>query len=208
MEKFGATVGLETHINQLILAELDLRKIAAWKQLANQLAQDFELGFWDRPYPQETLEQMALIKQAMNQQPLDNLEFEDIQWTPALLQQVDNSMFQRGTGRWTYFARERSTGNLAGFTEIFWLPGKPEIAQQGDTGVLEKYRNRGLGRLLKAVMLEKVLAEKPQVKFVRTTNADLNAPMLKINQELGFHPYRSTRVWQVETEKVLAQENS
>jgi hypothetical protein len=42
------------------------------------------------------------------------------------------------------------------------------------------------------------------VKRVRTGNADSNAEMLRINEELGFKPYQSQTFWQVETDKVLA----
>jgi hypothetical protein len=60
-----------------------------------------------------------------------------------------------------------------------------------------------LGRWLKAAMLDKVLKERPQVKYVRTGNADSNAAMLKINTELGFKPYTADAIWQVELQKVL-----
>ena len=70
------------------------------------------------------------------------------------------------------------------------------------TGVFPKYRNKGLGRWLKAVMLERILEKRPKAKYVRTANADMNAPMLKINNELGFKPYIAECVWQVETDKV------
>jgi len=71
------------------------------------------------------------------------------------------------------------------------------------TGVFPQYRNKGLGRWLKAAMLDKVLKERPQVKYVRAGNADSNAVMLKINTALGFKPYTADALWQVELQKVL-----
>ena len=100
------------------------------------------------------------------------------------------------------------TEKFAGYTEVVWNPNRPEIISQGMTGVFPDYRNKGLGRWLKAVMLDRILTRRPQAKFVRTENADMNAPMMKINTELGFKPYIAESIWQVETEvvsKYLAQ---
>lgn len=65
------------------------------------------------------------------------------------------------------------------------------------------YRGNGLGRWLKAAMLDKMLNLHPEIKYVRTQNADTNAAMLRINNELGFKPYMSSILWQMEISQVL-----
>jgi len=85
---------------------------------------------------------------------------------------------------------------------VVWNPNRPDVIGQGITGVFPQYRNKGLGRWLKAEMLDKILKERSQAKFVRTGNADMNVPMMKINTELGFRPYIGECIWQVHTDKV------
>jgi GNAT superfamily N-acetyltransferase len=111
-------------------------------------------------------------------------------------------MVRRKVERWTLFAREKATGKIAGYTEVYWNPERPENLSQADTAVFEEYQGRGLGRWLKAAMIDKVLRERPQVKRIRTGNADSNAAMLKINTEMGFKPYKSWKNWQIELDKV------
>ena len=123
--------------------------------------------------------------------------------TTEQLRQMEKNIFARGNQRWTFFVTQRATGKFAGYTDTIWNPNRPEILGQIMTGVFPQYRNKGLGRLLKAAMLDKVLKERPQVKYVRTGNADSNAAMLKINTELGFKPYTADAIWQVELQKVL-----
>jgi mycothiol synthase len=140
----------------------------------------------------------------MNQAPRDRLDVEDDHITPEKLRQVEELILAMGTERWTMYVREKTTGELAGFTEVFWNPNRKHLVEQGDTGAFSQYRNLGLGRWLKAAMLEKIIQERPAVDLVRTDNTDSNAAMLRINHELGFKPYLSECWSQVETEKVLA----
>jgi hypothetical protein len=57
-----------------------------------------------------------------------------------------------------------------------------------------------LGKWLKAAMLERLHRERPDVRVVRTGNADTNAAMLAINEALGFAVAREAIVWQVATD--------
>ena len=204
MRRLGAEKGLETHINQLALAELNHSLVRQWLERAPERASDFILGFWSGPYPEDQLEAVARLIEVMNQAPRDRLDVEDDHVTPEKLRQVEELIRAMGTERWTMYVREKTTGELAGFTEVSWNPNRGHLVEQGGMGVFPQYRNLGLGRWLKAAMLEKIIQERPAVKLVRTDNADSNAAMLRINHELGFKPYMSECWWQMETEKVLA----
>jgi mycothiol synthase len=204
MERIGAQVGLETHTNQLDLRDLDRDLLPLWQERAKERAVGYELVLWENGYPDDVLEQLVAVWESMNRAPRGTLQMEDFHWTVHHIRDFAASDRKRGNEVWSIAARERATGNLAGFTEVTWHPNRPEIVHQRGTGVLSQYQNLGLGRWMKAAMLEKILRERPQVRRVRTGNADSNAPMLKINRELGFKPYVSNSIWQVELPQVEA----
>jgi mycothiol synthase len=200
-ERLGASRGVETHTNQLELAELDKTLLETWMTNAKTSAKEFELGFWVG-YPEEEITAVATMLEVMNTAPRDNLDIEDWKVTPEMLRQFDAYNKAQGVEFWMMYGRHQPSGELAGYTQTYWDPENPENLRQGDTGVLPKYRGHGLGRWLKAAMLQKVLAERPIVKRIRTGNADSNAPMLAINHALGFKPYIAETVWQIEIQKI------
>jgi mycothiol synthase len=203
MTRIGARVGLETHVNQLDVARVDPDLLREWQERSHDRAAAFELGLWEGPYPEGDIEGIVALKKAMNLAPRGDLDVEDFDLTAEHLRQVEESHAARGIQRWSMYVRDTASGELAGYTEVWWNPDEPSILRQEDTAVWPTYRNLGLGRWLKAAMLEKALRECPSVRYVRTDNADTNAPMLKINEEMGFKPYLSNSVWQVELSGVL-----
>jgi mycothiol synthase len=202
MQRLGAKRGLENHTNQLKISELNRDLVTRWQTQAQERASGFELGTWVGVYPEEDMNDIVELFRVMNSAPHDNLEIQDFNYTAEQLRQREKSNMARGAETWTMYVREKATSKFAGFTEVVWHPNRPEILNQGGTGVFPQYRNHGLGRWLKAAMLDKILRDRPQVKYIRTDNADSNAPMLKINEQLGFKPYISRCVWQIEVAKV------
>ena len=196
VKRFGAEAGLAAHTNQLVLASVDRDMLTAWNARATRLG-DFELLVWEGAYPEEYLDAMVHMHRVMNSQPFDDLEVEDFQVSAEQLRKQEQFHAARNHSQWTMVARHLPTGDLAGFTDVLFDPENPENLQQGNTGVDPRYRGHGLGKWLKAAMLEKVFAERPMVRHIRTGNADSNEAMLAINRRLGFERYIAQTVWQL-----------
>lgn len=208
LEHVGATVGLAQHTNELELSEVDRTLMQRWQERASERAAGFEMGVWEGPpYPESEIETVAKMQDAMNTVPMDDLDIEHFHFSTDQVREMDAAAEARGMRRWTIYVRERSSGNIAGYTEIEWRESQPEIAFQGLTAVFPEYRNLGLGRWLKAAMIEKVLTEQPAIKRVITGNADSNAAMLSINNEMGFKSKAAAILWQLDLERAVEHLN-
>lgn len=193
----GAEMSLENRINRLDLGSFDKTLLASWIAAGREKAKGFSLGFWIDTLPEEELDAIAELFETMNRAPRGSLQVEDHKVTAAQLREGLRHLAAGKWSRWVLYSREDATARFAGFTDVFWHPGRPTLLHQGNTGVLPEYRGHGLGRWLKATMLDRVLRERPMVRLVETGNADSNAPMLKINTELGFRLHAVHRVWQL-----------
>lgn len=202
LERIGAQAALEGHVNELRLADVDRDLMRSWIEAAKEQANGFELKWWENGYPEDRLEEVSILYDAFNTQPMGDLEVEDFHYSAEQMRAIDERRKAQGIVGWTAYVEEQSTGTIAGYTELFIREKQPQKAEQGITAVKPEFRNRGLGRWLKAAMVEKVFTASPATETISTGNANVNAPMLKINNEMGFRPAVAETVWQVPLEQV------
>lgn len=203
-ESFFRTYGGERRYverrSRLLVAELDHSLMKEWLERASERASAYELLGWDGPCPEDLIEEFARVTHVMNTAPLEDLDFEDEVFTPERQRANEAQLGAVGSEWSTMVVRHRPSGELAGLTELTFPRHREWLAYQGNTGVDPLHRNKGLGRWLKAAMIEKVVAERPGLRCVDTWNADSNDAMLHINVAMGFVPLIYMGGWQVPVE--------
>jgi GNAT superfamily N-acetyltransferase len=89
---------------------------------------------------------------------------------------------------------------LAAVSSGEWDPRFPIRFDQYLTGVNKAWRGQDLGKCVKAKLLFLLRERHPDIDYVRTFNANANAPMLSINNRLGFTVHRQTYTYQIDRE--------
>jgi mycothiol synthase len=200
-EKFLEAMGMERRYRErqsrLYIEEVDREMLRSWVARAEERASEYEIVAWDGQTPDDLLPAFADLKGVMNTAPREEFEEEDEVFTPERIAEQERVFEARGNPWWTMVARHPS-GEFAGYTELTFSKWRDWLAYQGDTGVRPSHRDRGLGRWLKAAMLERLIAENPEVKWIDTWNAGSNRPMLNINEALGFRPLIYWGAWQAD----------
>ncbi len=200
--RIGAEVGQRVHMNRLMIADVDESLVRTWIEEGPVRAPGYSLVTIDGPFPDDIVEHAVRAFDVMNTAPHDDLAVEDSEMTVEQMRDIEKSGLAEGTERWVLFARHDATGELVGLSEVFWNPALPRVVNQGDTGVHPDHRGHALGKWMKAVMLERIMRERPGVDQIRTGNADSNDAMLGINHALGFKPFIASINWQANVETI------
>lgn len=199
-EQLLAALGLKKVYHErrsrLRVADLDHELMRAWSDRARDRAGDYEVQYYQSPLPDEIVEKFCQLAFIMNTAPLEDYEEEDEVLTPETWREMEQNEAEAKNQLHTLIAVHKPTGDFAGYTQIKTQDLQPEVGWQWDTGVDPAHRNKGLGRWLKADMIERIVAEYPLLEKVDTYNADSNEPMLNINIEMGFRPIHISNTWQ------------
>ncbi len=190
----GAEVILENRRSQLVLVEIDDERLKAWQ--VRPPNDPYILHVW-HTIPDEYLQRSADMMMVMNTAPKGDIEMDDWVITPEMIRSWEQLTIKRRETQVFMMVEDTRSGEFVGYTELFWssLPEQASLGYQGGTAVRPSARGLGLGKWLKAAMLDYARQSNPQLRFIRTSNADENAAMLGINIAMGFKPWAIVIEW-------------
>ncbi|MFF3330550.1 GNAT family N-acetyltransferase [Streptomyces sp. NPDC002888] len=168
---------------RLSLADADL---AAIEKGAQRPRDGYRLTEWDGTVPDELAQSYADSRRAMDDMPMEDTDFGTVVWDVERVVAAAEAVARRGELLHTVAAVDDSDGSVVGFSELV-VPGDGRgDAQHYGTAVLPEHRGRGLARWMKAASIFRARERHPLLAGLLTDTAESNAPMLAVNDALGY----------------------
>lgn len=189
------------HVELHQVIELPLpeqRLVELEHRITGQDSAEYRLVQWREHTPDEWLEQFADALSVMTEEvPTGDLELQPIRWTAERIREVEARRLEQGRFCHTTVA-VAPDGRLAAYTQMGGASGDPERLYQWDTLVRPGHRGKRLGMAVKLANLRSLQAELDHPAVLHTWNAPENAPMIAVNDRLGFRPIARRGNWQRE----------
>ena len=195
------TEALEMRNYRLDMDDVDWGMVKQWEKEGAERSPDTSLKFYTS-IPDDLLEGYTKkYTEVYNQAPFDDLDIGDQVYTPELFKKYEE-VFEKAGETWLSAILQEKNGDFSGLSDVFYIPSKSPMLTQGLTGVDQKYRGQGKGKWVKSAMLLRIREEFPDINLISTGNATSNAPMIAINERLGFKLHHETYNMQIETKKL------
>ena len=175
--------------HRLYLEDVDWQLAGDWLEKGRIRSRRTTIEFF-QDCPEKDIDEFCRIyTEIINQRPVGDIEQELIT-TPESRRIEERNFKRRGIEWHTMISREHD-GQISGMTDIMYNPEEPYRIHQYFTGVLGRYRRRGLAKRLKVEMLRYIKETFPDVEHITTSTAKENKPMRTINKQLGFMPTKT-----------------
>ena len=151
------------------------------------------------PVPDDLAEGWAALSATlMTEAPMGDIEREAEAFDVARLRAEEALLEKQGRLR-TGTAALAADGTVVAYTDLVATVHESERAYQWGTLVRADHRGHRLGLAVKVANLRRLQETQPQITTLVTFNADVNAPMVAVNDRLGFRPVQ----WLGEMQKKL-----
>jgi GNAT superfamily N-acetyltransferase len=139
------------------------------------------------PWPDEFVEDQCALERAMStDQPHGDDQAEEEKWDAARVEEASRSLEAQGLVSVVAVAQHIESGQLVAYSRMVVAERRPTEAWQWATIVVQAHRGHRLGLAVKLANLDYLAEVMPTARRVLTSNAAVNAPMIAVNDMMGF----------------------
>jgi GNAT superfamily N-acetyltransferase len=190
-------VATQTGNRRTLVLPLAPGRLARLRSEVDRAAGGYVVHTFRAPWPGEYLDDQYELKRRMStDEPSGDDRREEQVWDAARIEESEACMAAQGKARVVAVAQHVGSGRLVAFSELALPQDHPSEAWQLSTLVLREHRGHRLGLAVKLATLESLGASLPAVTLVVTGNAQENAPMIAVNEMLGFEVVANGTFWQ------------
>lgn len=148
----------------------------------------YELRAWVGPVPDELVRGWVELEATIETEaPVGGLDVEPEAADVEAFREDEALLARQGRSKINAVALSGS-GEVVAYSDMATTVHEPERAYQWGTLVRRDHRGHRLGLALKLATLRLLQDGWPQVRQVLTYNAEVNGPMIAVNEVLGFRP--------------------
>jgi GNAT superfamily N-acetyltransferase len=186
-ERLGYSLA-QTQVERRQPLPMDEGTLARLEADASSHSEGYTLRTVVGPIPDELVPGFLDLYNRMNvEMPTGDIELEEGRRTPEVQALQEDELREAGRTRLTVLAYSPD-GEAVAYSNV--VTGAPDSddpgADQWATIVRPDHRGHRLGLAVKCALTRAIQEHFPDVEYVRTQNAETNAPMVAINEALGF----------------------
>ena len=186
-ERLGYALA-QTQVERRQSLPMDETTLARLEAEAARHSEGYTLRTVVGPIPDDLVPGFLTLYNLMNvEMPTGEIELEEGRRTPEVQAQQEDELRDQGRTRVTVLAYSPA-GEAVAYSNV--VTGAPDSDDRGvdqwATIVRPDHRGHRLGLAVKCALTRAIQEHVPQAEYVRTQNAETNAPMVAINEALGF----------------------
>jgi GNAT superfamily N-acetyltransferase len=149
------------------------------------------------PWPAEYVDDQCELNRRMStDEPAGDDEHQEEVWDARRIAEDSELLRARGAWKLAAVAQHVATGRLVAFSELLFASDAPAESWQMATLVHPRHRGHRLGLAVKLANVVALAEAAPLVRRIVTGNARVNAPMIAVNDVMGFEVAGSGNFWQ------------
>jgi GNAT superfamily N-acetyltransferase len=185
-EKHGYSISL-TQIRRELTLPVSDAQIQAWLDEAAPHHDGYRLEFHEGTPPDDLLPSFVdIMNQLIVDAPQGDVEWEAEGLTPDKYRQQAVNHAKAGRTLYHALAVHEATGQVVAYSTMSAVAQDKRDLFQWGTLVRRDHRGHRLGLAVKAYALREVQRRHPERTRASTTNADVNAQMVAINERMGY----------------------